>query len=54
MAVRTSNIARECALAAGIPDTVPAHTVRVASQPCIRAHRAFVSAPAPLSLAHPR
>ncbi len=28
--VRTSNIARESALAAGIPDTVPAHTVTLA------------------------
>jgi acetyl-CoA acyltransferase len=31
-AVRTSNIAREAALSAGIPDTVPAHTV---TQACI-------------------
>lgn len=36
-AVRTSNIAREAALGAGIPDSVPAHTVTMA---CISACQA--------------
>lgn len=36
--MRTSNIAREAALAAGIPDTVPAHTVTMA---CISSNAAI-------------
>lgn len=36
-AVRTSNLAREAALAAGIPDKVPAHTV---TQACISSNQA--------------
>lgn len=38
--VRTSNIARESALAAGIPDTVPSHTVTLA---CISSNVAITS-----------
>ncbi|CAE7315076.1 hypothetical protein FNF27_00156 [Cafeteria roenbergensis] len=38
--VRTSNIARESALGAGIPDTVPAHTVSMA---CISANQAITT-----------
>jgi len=38
--VRTSNIARESALAAGVPNTVPAHTV---SQACISSSQAICS-----------
>ena len=38
--VRTSNIAREAALGAGIPNTVPSHTV---SQACISASQAICS-----------
>lgn len=38
--VRTSNIARECALAAGIPNTVPAHTIAMA---CISSNMAITS-----------
>lgn len=37
----TSNVARDAALAAGVPDTVPAHTVTVA---CISANRAIADA----------
>lgn len=36
--VATSNVARDAALAAGVPETVPAHTVTVA---CISANRAI-------------
>lgn len=39
--VATSNVARDAALAAGIPDRVPAHTVTVA---CISANRAIADA----------
>jgi acetyl-CoA acetyltransferase len=39
-AVRTSNIARESALAAGIPDFVPAHTVTLA---CISSNVAIAT-----------
>ena len=39
--VNTSNVAREAAMAAGIPKDVPAHTV---SQACISANQAVVSA----------
>lgn len=35
--VRTSNLARECALGAGVPNSVPAHTVTMA---CISANQA--------------
>lgn len=35
--MRTSNLAREAALAAGIPDSVPAHTV---TQACISSNQA--------------
>jgi len=38
---RTSNIARESALAAGVPDSVPAHTVTMA---CISANQAIATA----------
>lgn len=38
--VRTSNVARECALGAGIPNTVPAHTVSMA---CISSNQAITS-----------
>mmetsp|Transcript_14254 Transcript_14254/g.17632 ORF Transcript_14254/g.17632 Transcript_14254/m.17632 type:complete len:447 (+) Transcript_14254:81-1421(+) len=38
--VRTSNIAREAALGAGIPNNIPAHTV---SQACISANQAICS-----------
>lgn len=38
--VRTSNIARECALGAGIPDSVPAFTVALA---CISSNQAIAS-----------
>jgi acetyl-CoA acetyltransferase family protein len=41
--VRTSNIAREAALSAGIPDSVPAHTVTMA---CISSNAAAASAAA--------
>lgn len=37
---RTSNIAREAAMGAGIPDTVPAHTV---TQACISANQAMTT-----------
>ena len=39
--VRTTNVAREAALAAGIPATVPAHTITMA---CISSNRAGASA----------
>ncbi|HEX7004943.1 MAG TPA: acetyl-CoA C-acyltransferase [Trueperaceae bacterium] len=39
--VRTSNVARDAALAAGVPDEVPAHTVTMA---CISANRAISDA----------
>lgn len=39
--VKTSNVAREAALAAGIPEKVPCHTV---SQACISANRAIATA----------
>lgn len=39
--VATSNVARDAALAAGVPDGVPAHTVTVA---CISANRAIADA----------
>lgn len=39
--VSTSNVARESALAAGIPDSVPAHTVTMA---CISSNRAVTTA----------
>jgi len=39
-AVRTSNIARESALGAGVPDSVPAHTVSMA---CISANQAIAT-----------
>lgn len=39
-AVRTSNIAREAALGAGIPNTVPSHTVTMA---CISANQAVAT-----------
>lgn len=39
-AVRTSNIARECGLGAGVPNSVPAHTVSMA---CISANQAVAS-----------
>lgn len=38
--VQTSNVAREAALAAGIPDSVPAHTVTMA---CISSNQAITS-----------
>lgn len=38
--VKTSNIARDCALAAGIPETKPAHTV---TQACISSNQAITS-----------
>mmetsp|Transcript_1209 Transcript_1209/g.3203 ORF Transcript_1209/g.3203 Transcript_1209/m.3203 type:complete len:450 (-) Transcript_1209:67-1416(-) len=38
--VRTSNVARESALAAGFPDSVPAHTV---TQACISSNQAMVT-----------
>lgn len=41
--VRTSNLARECGLGAGIPDSVPAHTVTMA---CISANQAAATAAA--------
>jgi len=40
-AVRTSNLAREVALGAGVPDSVPAHTVTMA---CISANTAIATA----------
>ncbi len=39
--ITTSNVARESALAAGIPDSVPAHTV---TQACISSNQAITSA----------
>ncbi len=39
--VNTSNVARESALGAGVPDTVPAHTVTMA---CISSNQAITSA----------
>jgi len=38
--VKTSNIAREAALAAGLPDNIPAHTV---TQACISSNQAITS-----------
>ena len=38
--VKTSNIAREAALGAGIPDSVPAHTVTMA---CISSNQAITT-----------
>lgn len=38
--VKTSNVARESALGAGIPNTVPAHTVSMA---CISSNQAITS-----------
>ena len=39
--IKTSNVAREASLTAGIPHTTPCHTV---TQACISANRAIVSA----------
>lgn len=51
--VKTSNIAREAALGAGIPDSVPAHTVTMA---CISSNQAITSGklycPNPLTIIH--
>ena len=44
--LKTSNVAREAALTAGIPNTTPCHTV---TQACISANRAIVSAIGELS-----
>ena len=38
--MRTSNIARECMLAAGFPDKIPSHTVVMA---CISSNQAITS-----------
>ena len=38
--VKTSNIAREAAMGAGIPDSVPAHTVTMA---CISSNQAITT-----------
>ncbi len=47
--VATSNVAREAALAAGIPNHVPAHTV---TQACISSNRAIASAVDAIRLGH--
>lgn len=47
--VATSNVARDAALAAGIPDGVPAHTVTVA---CISANRAIADAAMAIATGH--
>src|SRR5690606_31635039 len=47
--VATSNVARDAALAAGIPDGVPAHTVTVA---CISANRAIADAAMSIATGH--
>jgi len=47
--VATSNVARDAALAAGVPDRVPAHTVTVA---CISANRAIADAALAIQAGH--
>ena len=47
--VKTSNVAREAALGAGIPNTTPCHTV---TQACISANRAIADAVGQISLGH--
>ena len=47
--VATSNVARDAALAAGVPDGVPAHTVTVA---CISANRAIADAALAIATGH--
>ncbi len=47
--VATSNVARDAALAAGVPDGVPAHTVTVA---CISANRAIADAALAVATGH--
>jgi acetyl-CoA acyltransferase len=47
--VATSNVARDAALAAGVPDGVPAHTVTVA---CISANRAIADAAMSIATGH--
>ncbi len=47
--VATSNVARDAALAAGVPDRVPAHTVTVA---CISANRAIADAAFSIQAGH--
>jgi len=49
--VATSNVARDAALAAGVPDGVPAHTVTVA---CISANRAIADAALAIQAGHAR
>lgn len=47
--IKTSNVARECALTAGIPHTTPCHTV---SQACISANRAIANGVNEIMLGH--
>ena len=47
--LKTSNVAREAALTAGIPNTTPCHTV---TQACISANRAIASAIGEISTGH--
>lgn len=47
--VATSNVARDAALGAGVPDGVPAHTVTVA---CISANRAIADAALSIATGH--
>jgi len=49
--VATSNVARDAALAAGVPDRVPAHTVTMA---CISSNRAIADAALAIQTGHAR